>query len=277
MNNIQFYSIEKPDIDEYVLVQFTKKEDAFFCAKLLEYNYEGIMNFHDATKKKKIISWNKYVKLNKNMVAKVDNIDDKYNIVQLSLIYLNETKNISMTQIQEKLLIYFNENKLFENFIKSFCIINNYTFDTFWIKYVHIVDKYRRLYNNKYSENLSLWNYFNKIIDNKFIDNIDIEDNIKNKLIDLYNKKNQILSYKISTKFGIISHEGIFILKNILNDILNKFNKNIGQDNIFTIKYDTTPYYVLESNSDYEKYHNNIIEDISNYIKNNELQIYIKI
>jgi translation initiation factor 2 alpha subunit (eIF-2alpha) len=114
--NIQYYSTSNPNIDELVLVQFTEKCDAFFNLKLLEYPYEGIMNFQDATKRKKIYTWNKYVQLNKDMVAKIDYIDYNKKIVQVSLAYLEDMfdKKLNMMQIQNNLLMYFNENKNLE-------------------------------------------------------------------------------------------------------------------------------------------------------------------
>ena len=48
-----YYSNSNPKIGELVLVQFTEKCDSFFKGYLLEYEYDGIMNFQDATKKKK--------------------------------------------------------------------------------------------------------------------------------------------------------------------------------------------------------------------------------
>ena len=53
--SLQYYFTNDPKINELVLVHFTEKCDAFFNVKLLEYPYMGIMNFQDATKKKKNI------------------------------------------------------------------------------------------------------------------------------------------------------------------------------------------------------------------------------
>ena len=80
--NINYYSSENPKLNELVLVHFIEKCDSFFRTKLLEYQYTGILNFQDATKKKKINSWNKIIILNKNMVAKIIDIDISLKIVQ---------------------------------------------------------------------------------------------------------------------------------------------------------------------------------------------------
>jgi len=53
MNTYQFYSTNKPQINELVLINLIEKKDSYFKVKLIEYDYEGILNFQDATKKKK--------------------------------------------------------------------------------------------------------------------------------------------------------------------------------------------------------------------------------
>jgi translation initiation factor 2 alpha subunit (eIF-2alpha) len=167
--NLNFYSIEDPKLNELVIVQFIEKGESFFKANLLEYPYKGLINFQNATKKKKINSWNKIITLNKNTVVKIIDIDKTAKIVQLSLLNLtnelidNKIQN-NMNLIQEKLLIYFNENKQFEQFIKSFCLSYNYDFNILWKQLVYHIDVLRREYNNKFNTNISLGKYFNNNI-----------------------------------------------------------------------------------------------------------------
>ena len=113
MYNYQFYHNKKPKNNELVLINVIEQLDSYFKVILLEYNIEGIINFKDATKKKKIKNWKSIIQLNKNMVAKIEDIDDIGSLVQLSLINLYTNKEIT----QETLLVYFNENKLMEKFI----------------------------------------------------------------------------------------------------------------------------------------------------------------
>jgi translation initiation factor 2 alpha subunit (eIF-2alpha) len=267
--NIQYYSVNDPKVDELVLVHFIEKCDAFFNAKLIEYKYDAIMNFQDATKRKKILSWTKYVELNKDMVAKIDSIDKDKNLVQISLVYLEDIydKKLTPKQIQLKLLSYFIENKYMEKFVNSLCILNNFDYNTIWKLLVYEIDNKRRIYNKENNTNLSLWNYFN---DNIF--NLEINNDIKDYVISLYNKKNTILSHKIQSRIGIISTDGINILINVLNDLFKDININ------FTFKYDTTPFYILESSSESSSIddHNLIIDKLENIIKKNNYNIYIK-
>jgi translation initiation factor 2 alpha subunit (eIF-2alpha) len=254
MDLLQFYSTDSPNINENVLVHFIEKKDSYFKAKLIEYPlYEGILNFQDATKKKKIKSWNNIVVLNKNTVSKVEDIDIDKKIVKLSLIYL-ENKN-SME--------YFNENKLMEKFIKSFCIINKYDFILIWTDIIYKIDILRREDNI----DISLWNYF--------INNRDLLNNdIYNKLIEYYISKYENINKKIISKFGIISNIGIDIIKTIFNNVLSNINYN------YTLKYISAPNYIFESNdkNDHNIFFNNINNEINNYTKiYNKQVVFIKI
>jgi translation initiation factor 2 alpha subunit (eIF-2alpha) len=262
IEEFQFYSTNKPEINENVLVQFIERKDAYFKAKLIEYSlYEGILNFQDATKKRKIKSWNNIVVLNKNSVAKVEDVDDVKKIVKLSLIYLKNECTIS----------FFNENKIMEKFVNTFCIINKYNFNEIWNNIVHKIDISRRLNNN----NLSLWNYF--ITNKNLFESQSEEYEIYNNLIKLYIKKYENINYKQVSKFGIISNIGIDVVKNIFKNIL----LNIKCNNI--LKYDTAPNYLFETNiTDDNLIHDTFINNLKNAINtynisNKNQVIFLKI
>jgi hypothetical protein len=306
MTEYQFYYNNKPKIGELVLVQFTTKEDSFFKAKLIEYNCEGIMNFQDATKKKKIKNWNSLITLNKNMVARVDDIYDKIInqeqvnsslvvqlestcalptqellaspiVVQLSIAYLNDnykSPNLKTDNIQNNLLLYFNENKLLEKFIKSFCINelsnnNNYDFYYIWYSIIHSIDKIKNEENNVES----LWKYFI----NNFNKIKPINEELYFKLKDFYEKKYSNLNQKKISRIGIVSLNGIQEIKNILNIILPKLNFN------YEFKYDSTPYYLFSSNQQLstiinDNNDNNNINDINDINDNiDDHNIFIKL
>ena len=225
MTSYQIYSTIEPTKYELVLVKFTEILDGYFKAELIEYPYTGIMNFQDASKKKKIRNWNNIITLNKNMVAQIEDINHEKQNVKLSLLF-------SHNQSQEELLVYFNENKLMERFISSFCIINKYDFNNIWYEYIHKLDISRR----ENSTNQSLWSYFVENINNLNFNN----HNIENNLIELYDKRFANTPTKVITKFGLISTIGITIIINILQNLLLNFTN-------LTIKYDSAPYYMIES------------------------------
>ena len=257
MYNYQFYHNKKPKNNELVLINVIEQLDSYFKVILLEYNIEGILNFKDATKKKKIKNWKSIIQLNKNMVAKIEDIDDIDSLVQLSLINLYTNKEIT----QETLLVYFNENKLMEKFINSYCINmnknnnnNNIDFTNIWYNIIHNIDKNRVEYNYNNQTSISLWSYF---INN--INNLDIPNDI----IVFYNNKyinNKNNHTKIISKFSIISTIGISHIKNIFNEFM--IINNLSD---ICIKIDTTPCYILYSND--ITLHNNFIVYLKNQIE----------
>ena len=263
MSDFQFYSTNEPLLNEIVLIQCIEKKDAYFKSKLIEYElYDGILNFQDATRKKKIKCWNNIISLNKDIIAKIEDIDNVKKIAKLSLISF---KNDNYDN-------YFNENKIMLKFVKTFCIQNNYNFITIWNDIIHKIDIMRRA--NENADSISIWNYF--------INNSHPEDNLLNsiyynQLVELYNNKYLNNNEKVITKFGIISNIGIDIIKTIFKQILS----NINYD--FTLKYDSTPFYLFEtklSNIDNDLIHNMFINDLNCEIKKyNILQqnIFIKI
>jgi len=267
MEDFQFYSTNKPEINENVLVHFIEKKDSYFTAKLKEYTlYDGILNFQNATKKKKIKSWNNIVLLNKNMVAKVEDIDEVKKIVKLSLIYL---KN-------ENLLTTFNENNILEKFIKSFCLVNKYNFNDIWIKIIHKIDIEKRANNSE----LSLWNYF---IKNK-VKSESINEELLNEIVNYYLIKYDKTNQKIISKFGIISNIGIDIIKLIFNSIITDVDSILSNIE-FILKYESTPNYIFETINNFNNavsIHDKFIEiltrEINNYnIKHEKQEIFIKI
>jgi translation initiation factor 2 alpha subunit (eIF-2alpha) len=276
--DIQFYSTNNPGVGEIVLVKFTKKDEAFFDAVLLEYPYRGIMNYQDATKKRKVKSWNDHVPIGKQMVALVDEIDVEKKIVKLSLAYLDnyvdtpqKTVLINTNYIQQQLIIQFNENKIMESFIKSLCIINNMDIKYIWEKLVHYIDIQRRENN----PNDSLWKFFTDNFDNidEWVKSTNLSITVSDNIKQLYYKKLEN-NKKITTKISIISVGGINPLKELISKTLKDIEFN------YTFKYDTTPTYILESYScdsseeDHECIVNNMSALANEYKSPN--QIFIK-
>jgi translation initiation factor 2 alpha subunit (eIF-2alpha) len=282
VENINYYSVECPIINELVLVTFNLNcsKEGFFKGKLIEYpKYMCIMNHQDATKKKKIISWHKIVTLNKNIVVKVDNIDNSLKIIQVSITYLNENCNLKNNtpglaeNIQIQLMEYFQENKLLSQFINTLCITHNYNYEYLWKNLIYYIDGLRKEYNLQNSINISIWSYFNKYIDNLdvWLNNYNLNDDYKINILKLLNKKNDITYHKIITKIGIISLNSILDVKEMFNKILNDINFK------YILKYESTPYYTFESFSNDSNItdHELFINNLNNYITNK--QIFIKI
>lgn len=267
----QFYSVNNPTVGELVLVHFIERTDSFFDAILLEYPYSGMMSYQDATKKRKIYNWSKVVPLNKDIVARVDEVDINANIVQISLAHLDEEfkETLSLSDIQDKLMIQFNENKILDHFINSVSVVNQIDKNHIWINLIYYIDNERRIHNENTDEEITLWKYFQ----NNFhmIDDWCKLSNIDDQLcasIKLTYSKRFIHNCKYVSKIGIISPNGINITKEILNKILNELTFK------YTLNYDSTPYYLFESNSDdsNKTNHENFISELKKYP-----EIFIKV
>lgn len=275
--NYQYYSVEYPNTNELVLVEFTDRNDSFFEAKILEFNnLRGMMNYQDATKKRKVSSWNKLIPLNKKMVARVEEVDKSANIVMVSLAYLPDMfqEDLSNDQIQEKLMVPFIENKQLETLMKSFCKLNDYQIEDIWTNLIHYVDDLRREYNEENEENLSIWKYFNDNISelDNWVEECGYDEEFSKKLKALYDKKTEVNNQKYTTKVGIISLGGVEQTKQMLKSILSNI------DYKYQLRYDSTPYYLFETTSEDSspEDHNNFIQLLQNESKKFEPKIFIK-
>lgn len=271
MTSTQFYSVTNPIVGEFVLVQFIKQTDSFFDATLLEYPYRGMMSYQDATKKRKVYNWSKVVPLNKDMVARVDEVDEQAKIVQISIAHLDEEfkESLTLSQIQDKLMIPFNENKLLDHFIKSVSVVNQIDKQNLWIRLIYYIDTQRREYNDEHDEELTLWKYFSTNLNclDQWCQVVDLNPTICQSIKNLYAKRFDIV-YKYVSKIGIISPDGVNITKNILNQIVSSLQYN------YTLNYDGTPYYLFETFSNETSLieHEHFIEELK---KNS--QIFIKV
>lgn len=232
-----------PTVGTNVLVVFTNQKDGYFEAKLVDYPYVGIMNVKDATKRRKVYSWAQIVPLNKEMVACIEAIDK--DTIQLSLAYFEDSKfkDMNEMQIQQVLMIPFNENKMFKKFIISLCKINNYEFSDIWRTFIDDINMMYTEYMEEAEEEISMWKYF---IDNfdEFTENTNLDESIVMNMRSLYDKKNEIEINKIVSRIGIISLNGINATKQVIKNVLEKIKYN------YSLKYESTPYYIFETSSE---------------------------
>lgn len=253
MTDICFYSNQDPIKGELVLVEFINKNDSFFEAKLLEYNYTGMMCYNDITKKKKITSWNKLVPLNKHMVAQVEEVDENKKFVQLSIVYLKDNFKEQLTpqEVQDKLMVYFTENEIMKGFIKSLCIIHSLSYNEVWTDIIYKIDRLKKE-DEECDDNISIWKYFSN--------NINTLSFIDDKIKELYNKKMHVIN-KIISRVGIISPDGIENTKKLLTDL------------DYSLTYDSAPYYIYENSN--INMHHDFIKNIQE--KAEQYNIFIKV
>lgn len=261
-----FYSTNIPTVGELVLTIFTENKDGYFEAELVEYPYSGIMSYQDATKKKKMENWGKIVPLNKQMVVKVDEVDKQNKSTRLSLTQLDGTEfgSPKSDDIQSSLLKHFSENTQLKNLVKSICINHNFNMVDVWENLISKIDELRR----EEDLNISIFQFFTNLIDTNEIKNIiddldeDIMDwqNFYKKLLQV--KKNE--KYKYQTKIQMISLDGVVVLKEFIGKIKCDYD--------YTLTYESSPNYVLETKEDK---HTEFIEQLME-IKKDYPNIFIK-
>jgi hypothetical protein len=244
LNGINYYSIENPIIGNHSIANFNVNNDAFFGILTQFKGYTCILNHNDVTKKKKIVCWSKYVPLHKNLVVQVDEIDTLNKVALVSMAYLGDDIKEKLTngQLQEILMIPFNENKILENFIKSICIIHNYDMKHIWTTLIHHVDSLRI---DEESDS-SLWKYFSDNIDDidDWVEEVGLEQSVADNIKLLFGKRTDEGIKKITSRIGIISVGGINGTKTLLSNIVSKF------DFKYNLRFDAAPYYLFETHND---------------------------
>ena len=115
-----FYANKKPQDNELVLVTITEINDSgsYFHGKLVEYSVNAFLRFEDATKKKRVTSWNNIIPLNKEIIARVDDINFSEDAVKISLTYMDEKdkddskfkKNRTLSSMVKKTIFELNNS-----------------------------------------------------------------------------------------------------------------------------------------------------------------------
>jgi len=260
--DFRIYSSKYPKINDSVVVVFMNRNESHFEGKLIEYgDMTVIMSYNDATKKKKVHSWNKLVPMNKPILARVEEVNEESEWIQVSIAY-----NQKIKEGDEDELKFYNENKSLISLINKICINNNINFNKFWIDVMHEIDKKRIEESDE-----DLYGYFNS--------NLDLyEEIVKSKYENYENIINSTHSnivkkvYKIVSKVGIISTSG-------LSKTQDMFKRLIEENNEweYKIKYDTTPFYIVESfsNNSSNTNHEELITKLNNISK--EYKLFTKV
>jgi len=250
LDGINYYSTEHPESGNLVLAKFNNQTDAFFGVLLEFSGYRCIMNYQDVVKKRKVTSWAKFITMDKVLVVKVDDVDTNKKIVQVSMAYLGDNfkEELTRTQLQDKLMEPFTENKIFESFIKSLCIVNKFDYKNIWTSLVHHIDKLRReTSDDDEDESMkSLYKYFTSNINDldKWIENCDLDESVGTAIKELYQKRTKETPKKITSKIGIISLGGVNATKELISKVLSQLKYTNS------IRYDTTPFYLFETSTE---------------------------
>jgi hypothetical protein len=260
MEFTRFYNSNNPKEGEIVLclVKERNQEQNIIKLHLIDYHKNAIMSFKKATLKKKVRSWNKILPLNKEIICKVESIDERQDetFIELSKAYIDINSDIVKTFHEEqknnyKLKAIF---KMLEN------IYENFDYKKKWEEIVYPFDKQRK----DQGSNMYLYNY---IINNYeyFLDKFNEEQ--KNHINNFVNKSKKTKKLKYKTKFGLYSK---YFYNTV--DIIRKSKENYDVE----IKIDKTPYFIINGDKeDILKVCNNIIKYSSEKDKSHLLQNHI--
>lgn len=245
-----------PEVNENVLVVFTDYKDTHIDAVLVNYeSVNAIMLYEDSTRKKKVYDWRKVIPLNKQIVAKVEEVYDN-NFIKISTAYFEYKKD--QDELAKELLKPFTENNTLIKILSKTCRTHNIDFAEFWEKVIYKIDELRREDNLNDESLLSF-----------ITNNIDTFSEILNQenYGCLFDDLNKILFNKITklqTKIKVTSNSNVNNIKNFL-DYVYKSNTDFN----YTIKYESTPTFVIESSSENSSMdnHNNLLTFMENHYK----------
>jgi len=225
---IPFYANQKPQDNELVLVVLTEisEEGSNFQGRLVEYPVNAFLRFEDATKKKRVTSWNNIVPLNRDIIARVDNINFSDDTVQISLTYMDEKdknddkfkKNKSLVSLVKKIIFEMNSGFTIDEVIP--------VFNDIWKKIFYKIDL-KRIEEYELDELPTLLDYCIQEIDmleTVFEEDLIFHEKFKESLNQLTSEK----THKLISIIGIISNGGVSntikLLENILVNITHQYS-----------------------------------------------------
>ena len=223
-----FYANKKPQANELVLVVLTEKseEGSNFQGTLVEYPINAFLRFEDATKKKRVTSWINIVPLNKEIIARVDDINFSEDAVKISLTYMDEKdkddskfkKNRTLSSLVKKIIFELNNSFTIDDVIPIY--------NDIWEKIFYKIDS-KRYDEYEIEEMPMLLDYCIQEIDvlkEYFSENLPFYEKFKESLNELNAEK----PYKLISTIGIISSIGasstVKLLESVLTNIKYKYS-----------------------------------------------------
>lgn len=223
-----FYTNKKPQANELVLVVLTEKseEGSNFQGTLVEYLINAFLRFEDATKKKRVTSWINIVPLNKEIIARVDDINFSEDAVKISLTYMDEKdkddskfkKNRTLSSLVKKIIFELNNSFTIDDVILIY--------NDIWEKIFYKIDS-KRYDEYEIEEMPMLLDYCIQEIDvlkEYFSENLPFYEKFKESLNELNAEK----PYKLISTIGIISSIGasstVKLLESVLTNIKYKYS-----------------------------------------------------
>lgn len=203
MTDMKFYGHEKPKLNTLVNFKAINKKDGYFECILIDYDLLATLPFKYATQKKKVNSWNKILSLNKEIIGYIEEVEE--NNIILSICFLDQNDDSYKNFLIEK-----SENIKLKSIFTKYSFSKNKDLQNLWEKYIYPLDTKRR----KKKKILTLYQY---VLKNSVIFDDELLEFFNNEINKINTNEN-----KISTNIGIISFDGVSVIKNIVNEILDE-------------------------------------------------------
>ena len=226
MTEFCMFKRDYPPAKEFVNFIFTKRDDNMLYCKLLDYNISASMPFHNATRKKRIKSWNRITPLNKNFIGIVE--ESSLNNVILSMAFVDK------------------DSDQYKEFINTSS--RNTSLKNLFLKYSHKFSKDTNFLWEQYIAPLDLERDLSTCLYDHVASNLEKikDDDLRNFIEDELKLNNQkSMDTNLKTTFGLIAIGGIEDSKKLIENTKKFMFENYKIN--FNVTLDTTPNYVLHS------------------------------
>lgn len=227
---IQFYNRKIPLQDEIVMIRYDEIAENCVYVTLMEYNIKGMIIFKELSKRRlRKRNLQQAAPIGKFAPAVVsEETDDNIIVLTRRRVTDDEVRSFSEVYKKNRKIISMMENLSYYfkwDINKAFELIT------------HPLDE-RYIESEEYED---LYSLFENTDDLSYLDDLNIEVEVKDKLKEIICKNFIQSSEKISVKMAIVSNslEGINVTKEILTTILNTY-KDIS------ICLEKSPYYIME-------------------------------
>ena len=133
MTEFKLFQKDFPNDKEYVNFIFTQRDDNMLYCFLTDYNLNASMPLHNATRKKKVKSWNKITPLNKKFIGIVE--DNTPSNIIISIAFIDKESDSYKS---------FEKDSIMNNSLKNMFIKYSHKFNQnmkeLWETYIYPLD-----------------------------------------------------------------------------------------------------------------------------------------
>jgi translation initiation factor 2 subunit 1 len=254
-DQIKYYNRKYPLVDEIVMIRIDSIGESCVNVTLMEYDTVGIIVFKELWQRRlRKRNLRQAAPIGRTMPAQVTSADGQNSVITLTKkrITPEETKEFS-----EK----FSKNKQVISIVENTSHTTGKDFKLLIQQIIHVLNE-KYVENELYESILDLFEKSNTDDNFDFLNDLNIDQIVKDHLLDNIKKKFKPEVKKLEAKIALLSssHQGINLIKTIL--------KESEQNNPeFTFCLEKTPYYKIEITTENESLYNKKLEAIVDNIQ----------